>query len=168
MSASIYSLPAVILQLVPPGYRVWQLLRLTCTTLNTRLGDYHEAREVQYMYIENNIPMSRRAFVDLLIAAMNDCNTPYARLTMTIGWPRWYWSSMTWDDIYLGVYGDDGQPVVVLAHPVLRSTQVEHYVAVGKMLYRPIVLESCTIEHALTAIYHELPELHNRMTTVEL
>ncbi len=44
MSISITDLPADVVRRIPTGYRMWQLLRLTCRTFYARFGDYHEAR----------------------------------------------------------------------------------------------------------------------------
>ncbi len=72
MSAPILSLPVDVVRLIPTSYRMWQCIRLTCTTLNAHLGDYHEARDLMMCCdFDERRTLTYREFVTGLIDNMS-------------------------------------------------------------------------------------------------
>ncbi len=84
-SYTITDLPYEILRLIPMPYRSWQRLRMTCRTLNARLGDYHVARGIIMIDSDSKI-LTYQQFNSLLKSCMRGVWTTARSYLMRFRW----------------------------------------------------------------------------------
>ncbi len=81
MITGILSLPTEILKQIPTGYRMWTLLQMTCSDMERRLGDYHDAREIYFTANERSTILYDE-FVDNLTYVMLGASYQYKSYEM--------------------------------------------------------------------------------------
>ncbi len=164
MNTCILDLPVEVLRLIPCERRTWQLLCLTCHTLEARLGDYGAIRGVTCINLGDDVKVSYQEFITTIIADMNSWELSAKQFAMFIKREDAYWVLASWDGAYFNVFpnGPLGGQFLLAQH----LSDNGCYVAVGEVNYGVVLLNGVTIEQLLAVIYSELPHLFSKMTIV--
>ncbi len=160
--ASIIDLPREVVRLIPSSYRAWQLLRLTCHTLEAALGDHHESRNILYIDIKNNTNLTYRTLVDTLINAMSNHEVLCNGLVVLYECEGIHKTLATWHGTHFTAYCNGR--LAGLLYPVFYLPGVDYYITIGKVNYKSTLVGDTTIEQLLSVVYYELPHLFSKMT----
>ncbi len=173
----ILLLPNDILKQIPPSYRIWKLLQMTCCELNDRLGSYHVARDIYPLVINtSNIndgirPISYNALINKLIA-YTQCRQTSSRcgLFTECEWfiddngnrqLESYGVGIEWDGNAL-VYWKDGREAQYIT--ICECPEVP-YILMGDVKYVS-GRHMGPIASLYKQIYDELPKLYSTMRVV--
>ncbi len=169
----ILDLPKDILQRIPPSYRMWKLLQLTCKTLNTRLGDYHTNRELIFVTDCDTIISYKEAVIGIIKhMTCESASQQYYSLAKN----EWFtcphgnkWLNrnaviIDWDTDTLYTYDKTNG-----YHCITTCDEYEDIksdtIFIGSQRYRCGASSSSKILYEY--IYNELPELYSRMYIVK-
>ncbi len=159
---------------------MWQLLRLTCTTLNTRLGDYHKAHNLQMWCFERvdrlpiGTPCTYNVFVSRLIAFMGKPKYHHKRRTsVSITYSSTAGTSPTLTPHHEVIFNFDRvtltmnkSPYTPYGYTMRRSYPADECnlgnVLIGYSIYTPCPHDPLPFHRW---IYDELPELSAKMFT---
>ncbi len=159
----ILLLPNDILKQIPPSYRIWKLLQMTCRDINNRLGDYHTARDIS-LQCRNGEELSYNIFVDRMIYDMTDDSSSGDR------WYEMYSSCGQFEiiadwydnrfDIYNAGINDEHQSIK-------RCGQNNTYacIRIDNIWYKK-AYKDCDITLLLAFIYNELPKLFSKIKII--
>ncbi len=166
----ICTLPADILRQIPPSYRIWKLLQMTCTTINIRLGDYHATRGFEIVLFNDRgaVVILYDTFIKRLIINMRYRSQSLKCGMFTGG--KWLSSTTSrrdllscdtgiiWNGMSLAIRLKDGE----IQYLDYRTGVSLPYIKIGETKYIPIS-SKYPVELLYKYIYDEIPALYNSM-----